>query len=134
MLTVIGIDPTLIIKRRVTEKEYWELPIPNLTFSVKMLSYGTVQGDVMVADVPSITRVFEFEPGMTWEQWVDSKYNTENFTLFDNGDFLAVSSQTNASAWQKDHEAVSIYDYGKSILLYDTIKNKAEYRFASYIN
>lgn len=64
---------------RITEEEYWDDSVPNLTFSVEMLSYGTAQGDVMVADAPSITRVFEFEYGMTWEQWVDSKYNVDKW-------------------------------------------------------
>lgn len=31
--------------------------------------------------------VFQAEEGMTWEEWINSEYNTENYTVYDN-DFM----------------------------------------------
>lgn len=88
----------------------------------------------VIYDNNQIAHTYFFDPDMTWRQWIDSKYNTENFILYNNGDVLTMSSQNNAFAWQKDYGATFIRDQGNTVFLYDTIKNKAEYNAGGYIS
>ena len=52
------------IKRRITAEEYWDTTLAKLTFILK-------------SDNNDYQKTFDFQEGMTWEQWVESDYNTD---------------------------------------------------------
>ena len=53
-----------IIKRRITAEEYWDTATPKPTFTLK-------------SNNTDYQKTFDVREGMTWEQWVESDYNTD---------------------------------------------------------
>lgn len=73
---------TDVIKRRITAEEYWSLSNP--TFTIGVYKHGIVDNSgvaTVEAMLDFIINTYEFEPEMTFNDWINSKYNVDNISI-----------------------------------------------------
>lgn len=72
------VDPTVYIEKEITEEEYCSLPLPtvNIAFDHRVYKEEDIQ------DAEYIIRTYEYERGMTFDEWFNSKYNVDNIKPF----------------------------------------------------
>ena len=72
------VDPRYYIEKEITEEEYCSFPI--LTFNIAF-SNRVYKGED-IQDAEYIVKTYEYEMGMTYNEWFDSKYNVDNIKPF----------------------------------------------------
>lgn len=94
---------------RITEEEYWDNTVPNPTFTI-----GVHKGNIVNANKastfevdPHVIRTYEYEPGMTFGDWVNSKYNTDKIRVSTTNDYGDVDFYYPAYTYVDD-----LYNYG----------------------
>lgn len=73
-----SVDPTIYIEKEITEEEYCSLPLPTFNIAISHMVY---KGED-IQDASYIIKTYEYEMGMTYNEWFDSKYNVDNIKPF----------------------------------------------------
>lgn len=83
------IEPIDELVERITAEEFYNSD--KLVYSFNLL----IPSDIYTGDTPipeefnATFKTYQFEAGMTWKQWLNSKYNVDNFSIVDkNGNEL----------------------------------------------
>jgi len=102
---------------RITEEEYWDDSVPNPTFTIGVyemyittdLTYNT---DWVIAE-------YEYEPDMTFEDWINSKYNVDKIRI-------NTTAGTNVDFYYPKYDFVGNRDYNDGLLAFSNQNGKIQ--------
>lgn len=73
-----------------------------------------------IEDVYGSTKTYQAEPGMTWNQWLSSSYNTDGFAV-------EMGGQKIVNSVYQNYWLIMSIPYGQFVYTYDTIAENGSY-------